>query len=137
MSDNWSRILVLLLYLFGGVGLLNAISNFSASGIFGSLLIIGLAKIMADRNKSLSNNPAKSISAKPFLNAKPLEIDASFIIKLAKRLGGSISAERLSTESRLSLDEAKKKLEALHQQGLLDIDIEEVSATGKIIYRVV
>ncbi|TAE70315.1 MAG: hypothetical protein EAZ85_11855 [Bacteroidetes bacterium] len=62
------------------------------------------------------------------------ELTDELIIRLASRLNGRLSAEELSQQTTLSLDEAKNRLENLLKKGRCEIKLDEVNLKGKIFY---
>ncbi len=63
------------------------------------------------------------------------ELTDDLIMRLAKRLGGKISAEDLSAQTSLSVEQAKARLETLMQRGDCEIDLDGIDANGRIYYQ--
>jgi len=63
------------------------------------------------------------------------ELTDDLIIRLAKRLDGRITAEDLSAQTSLTVEQAKARLESLQQRGVCDIDLDGISLNGKIYYQ--
>lgn len=62
-------------------------------------------------------------------------IDDKFVLRLIERLGGRITVDELDRQTSLSAEEGKAILDKMTEQGILEIDLEEVQRSGKIIYR--
>ncbi|TAE46780.1 MAG: hypothetical protein EAZ44_03530 [Cytophagia bacterium] len=62
------------------------------------------------------------------------ELTDELIIKLANRLNGKLTADELSQQTSLSLEEAKNRLEKLLKNGRCEINLDEINQQGKIFY---
>lgn len=66
--------------------------------------------------------------------APKFELTDELIIKLANRLNGKLTADELSQQTSLSLEEAKNRLEKLLKNGRCEINLDEINQQGKIFY---
>lgn len=62
------------------------------------------------------------------------ELTDELIIKLANRLNGKLTADELSQQTSLSLEESKNRLEKLLKNGRCEINLDEINQKGKIFY---
>ncbi len=113
----------------GGLFALNGLTSFSIPLAFvgGGLIFYGLKQVKRVKKRELTAGPSATLAAQFKLNDEMIQ-------RLASRLGGKLTAEDLAKQTSLSLPEAKEKLEALHQKGVCQIDLDQVSVDGKIYY---
>ena len=62
------------------------------------------------------------------------QLTDEMIIRLAKRLDNRLSVDDLTTQTSLTREQAKERLEKLHQQGICQINLDNVEESGKIYY---
>ncbi len=86
-----------------------------------------ISQITGRQSKNLE--PAKNSKS-----TSTFELTDELIIKLANRLNGRLSAEELSQQTTLSLEESKKRLENLLKNGRCEINLEDVNNHGKVFY---
>ncbi len=116
-------------YILLGAGALSLLGFISGGG-FAELVIGGGASFLGWRiyrrsQKSLPNQP----------KTQQFELNDEMITRLARRLGGKLSAQDLASQTSLGLEEAKQRLEKMHSQGLCEIDLDDIREDGRIFYR--
>jgi hypothetical protein len=62
------------------------------------------------------------------------ELSDEMIIRLANRFSNKLSVDDLVQQTSLTRDQAKTRLEQLHQKGVCQIDLNKVEESGKIYY---
>ena len=123
MNKTWGTVLM----IFGGLIFMGALQG----GGFGSIFFGALAALFG---WNLYQKGQKQIQTSTKQTAPKFEMNDEMIIRLAKRLGGRLSVEDLTTQTSLSTTQAQEKLEALHSKGICTMNLDEVSNTGKIYY---
>ncbi len=97
--------------------------------------IVAYVLIQKSKSKAILNRDQNIINAmKSKNNSTHFEITEESLIRLASRLGGRISVKDVITQTTLSEEKAKEKLEHLLQTGKCEIKLDEVEATGVIYY---
>lgn len=115
-------------YIFIVVGGLTMLGGLGAESFFPFL--IGGGATLYGWQRLRSNQ--KTIKAAK--KATRFEMSDEMIVRLAKRLGGRLSAEELASQTSLSINQAKERLEALHNKGVCDIDLDRIDERGRIFY---
>ncbi|MDX2304137.1 MAG: hypothetical protein NW226_15130 [Microscillaceae bacterium] len=116
------------------IGAINVLSGFSSFNFFQLLIGGGIGftgwhlyqrsqKELKHQKQSMLNRPVN------------FELNDEMIIRLARRLGGKLTPEELSSQTSLSLAQAKDRLESLHSKGVCTIDLDDIDEDGKIYYR--
>ncbi|NJO00969.1 MAG: hypothetical protein HC880_04075 [Bacteroidia bacterium] len=80
------------------------------------------------RSRRLKSGPQPQAASK-------FEMDDKMMLRLAQRLGGKLSVEDVVQQTSLSYQEAKRRLDKLHEQGLCMIDLDEIQDDGRIYYK--
>ncbi len=62
------------------------------------------------------------------------EMTDELVIRLAKRLGGKITAADLAAQTSLTVEQAKKRLDDMLIKGVCEINLDEVDLDGKVYY---
>ena len=63
------------------------------------------------------------------------ELTDEMIIRLAMtRTNNKLSIEQLTNQTSLTTEQAKQRLEQMHQKGLCQINLDEIETSGKIYY---
>ncbi len=71
------------------------------------------------------------VSQKP---KQKFELTDEMIVRLAQRLENKLTVEQLSQQTTLTREQAKERLEHLHQKGVCQINLDNVEESGKIYY---
>lgn len=125
MDKTWSIIAIAIgVILFSG-GLGSGDFSFNLYGIIAALL--GW-RLYQNSQKKLKTSKQMQIPEQKF------ELNDDLIIRLAKRLGGKLTVEQLTSQTSLTATQAQERLEKLHAQGICNIDLNEVDTIGKVIY---
>lgn len=121
-----------ILIAVGVIMMIAGFSDFSFVQIFwgGAFLLFGSR--LKQTSKALpagqQNRPQMGPSSQNF------EVTDDMIIRLAKRLGGKLSVEDLSSQTSLTREKAKERLEALNVKGVCHINLDEIDENGRIYY---
>lgn len=71
------------------------------------------------------------VSQKP---KEKFELTDEMILRLAQRMENKLTVEQLSQQTTLTREQAKERLEKMHQSGLCQINLDNVEESGKIYY---
>lgn len=131
-STNRSQIVAYALIGFGSLTLLSGMPfDMITMALGGAVTFWGLRmNNQVRKQKRLMSYNEGSVPSRRF------EMDDKMMIRLAERLGGKLSAEDVAKHTSLSYDDAKKRLEALHVKGVLELDLEDIDENGRIFYKV-
>lgn len=134
MSDKSSRIKTIFTYVLGvsgGFNLLVGLGLGEPVNIFwGGALLVGMYLLRQNNQASIAASP-QAMRAKA---AQSFELTDELIVRLAMRKGGRLRAEDLAAQTSLNIEQAKERLESLNAKGICNIDLDDVSDTGKIYY---
>lgn len=125
------KALAYFLMIFGALTLMGGLADFSFISILigGGISFAGYRvlqkhqKQLPAQKQGLMNQPQK------------FQMNDEMIMRLAKRLGGRLTAEQLSSQTSLSFDQAKERLEALHNKGICNINLDDIDENGRIYYQ--
>jgi hypothetical protein len=119
----------LILILLGITTTLGNFGDVAAMLLGGAMTFVG--SIVYNRNRgALSNNRNDTLPPPK----KNFAITDEMIARLARHLGGRLTVDELSQQTSLTRDQAKERLEALHRQGICQINLDQVEESGKIYY---
>jgi hypothetical protein len=113
-------------------GMLTTLGGFGDAYImiFGGLITFAGSQIY-NRQESL---PApKASNQLPQTRGKFVLTD-EMILRLAKRFENKLSVDDLVQQTSLTRDQAKARLEELHNKGICQINLDKVEESGKIYY---
>jgi hypothetical protein len=121
-----------ILIAVGVIMMIAGFSDFSLIQLFwgGAFLLFG----------SRLKNTAKALPAgqqnRPQMGPanQNFEVTDDMIVRLAKRLGGRLSVEDLSSQTSLNREKAKERLEALNIKGVCNIRLDDIDENGRIYY---
>lgn len=100
--------------------------------LFLIFILMGMASLaLITFNKS--SKPMQAL--KNSHTSSKFEMTDELIIRLAKRLGGRITATDLAAQTSFTVEQAKVRLESLQQKGICDIDLENMGIDGKIYFQ--
>lgn len=90
--------------------------------------------VKQSRSKMIANKDEKIINAIKAKSGEGFKMNDETLMRLAGRLGGRLSVKDVITQTTLSENQAKEKLENLLKQGKCEIKLDEVENTGVIYY---
>ncbi|GAB4399753.1 MAG: hypothetical protein OHK0053_20430 [Microscillaceae bacterium] len=125
MIEGNNKLAGTILMLWGGIQALVSLGSFNMASLLISIVIGTIGwRFYSKPQKKL---PAAATTGK-------FELTDELIIRLARRLGGRLSVEDLITQTSLSREQAKERLDRLSQKGDCTIDLDQVQESGKIYY---
>ncbi len=101
------------------------------------MVMIAAASMIIIVFGSSSKKSSKNIASSRAPSQKVFVLTDDLIIRLAKRLGGKITASDLSAQTSLSIEQAKARLDIMQEKGICEIDLDAVDRSGKIYYHFV
>ena len=121
----------IVLMVIGAMTLLGGLGNFDITQIiigggfgFGGWTLYKRSLQLAQQKQTMLKRPTQQF-----------QMNDEMIMRLAKRLGGKLSPEQLSEQTSLSFDQAKQRLEAMHNKGICSINLDDIDENGKIYYQ--
>lgn len=102
--------------------------------IFGAVITFFGSQIY---NKKQGELPANTTTTHTEYLPKPkgkFQLTDEMILRLANRMGNKLSVEDLVKQTSLTREQAKERLETLHQKGICQINLDNVEESGKIYY---
>lgn len=89
------------------------------------LIIVGVLNMNKKKQQNVLGHTAPS---------SKFEMTDELVIRLAKRLGGKITASDLSAQTSMTVEQAKERLDGMLMKGLCEINLNEVDLEGKVYY---
>lgn len=113
-------------------GMLTTLGGFSRMAVF--QMIAGAVATFV--GSQLYNRQQEALPApkQGSMSKGKFELSDEMIIRLANRLSNKLSVDDLVQQTSLTRDQAKTRLEELHQKGVCQIDLNKVEESGKIYY---
>jgi|GEM_PF-1807238 len=116
------------------VGVLITLGGFGSGGSGFVQIIIGAVTSFFGSQLYTKNKPGQLASQNSTASKSKFELSDEMIMRLANRLNNKLSVEDLVQQTSLTRDQAKARLEKLHQQGICQINLDNVEESGKIYY---
>ncbi len=123
------RTLGIILLMCGGFIALAGLSNFHGIQMIVGGLISFLGSQIYSNNKEIQSAPTQN---KPIKGK--FELTDEMIIRLARKFENKLSVDDLSAQTSLTREQAKQRLEKLHEEGICQINLDKVAESGKIHY---
>lgn len=116
--------------------IIGALTTFGGIGDW-SVYQIAIGAVMTTFGVQIYNKHKAAELTSSKQNTAPkgkFELNDEMIIRLARKLNNRLSVEDLIQQTSLTREQAKQRLEKLHQQGSCQIDLDSVQESGKIYY---
>jgi hypothetical protein len=113
-------------------GMLTTLGGFGRGAVF--QMIAGAVATFVGSQIYTRQRDALPASQQSTTSKSKFELSDEMIIRLANRIGNKLSVDDLVQQTSLTRDQAKTRLEQLHQKGVCQIDLNKVEESGKIYY---
>jgi hypothetical protein len=113
-------------------GMLTTLGGFGRGAMF-QMIAGAVATFVGSQIYNRQRN-ALPASQQSTTSKSKFELSDEMIIRLANRIGNKLSVDDLVQQTSLTRDQAKTRLEQLHQKGVCQIDLNKVEESGKIYY---